>query len=60
MEKNKRDPFVNDSEGALCIVGFGVEREIKAERASIPVHCHSKSFLSCWQRTANIFAIMFL
>ena len=50
MEKNKRDSFVNASEGALCIVGFGEEREMKAERASIPGFCHSKSFLSCWQR----------
>ena len=47
MKKNKRDSFVNAREGALCIVGFGEEREIKAERASITGFCHSKSFLSC-------------
>ena len=60
MEKNKRNSFINASEGALCIMGFGEEREMKAERASIPGFCHSKSFLSCWQRTAKSFAIMYL
>ena len=60
MVKKKRDTFVNASEGALCIVGFGVEREMNAERVSIPGLRHSKSFLTCWQRTAKIFAIISL
>ena len=44
MVKKKRDTFVNASEGALCIVGFGVEREMNAERVSIPGFAIQKAF----------------